>query len=183
MDRLADELLKDILSPQMLVPDEVFANQDSTSPFAKVTRSASDVLLVCKRWMRVATPPLYATVVIRTKAQAFALNMALSRNPQFGQSIKRLRLEGAFGEFLTPKIIKLMPGVAHLCFTLGVYSDDKIGGLQAAFTTLQPQEVTLTLCQPRRVSNKVHARLVDSLCDAIPKWSSLVGVGYQASSL
>ncbi|KAH7050361.1 hypothetical protein BKA62DRAFT_459626 [Auriculariales sp. MPI-PUGE-AT-0066] len=95
--KLADELLKDILSPPLLVPDDMFANRDTVSPFSKVDRSAADVLLVCKRWMCVGTPALYHTVVLRSMAQAKALASALRRCPDFGTYIRRLRVEGSYG--------------------------------------------------------------------------------------
>ncbi|EJD39115.1 hypothetical protein AURDEDRAFT_187555 [Auricularia subglabra TFB-10046 SS5] len=181
MDKLADELLKMILSPPLLVPDELFADGGTVSPFSKATSSASDVLLACKRFMRVATPALYETVIIRTKAQASALQAALTRNPEFGRYVRRLRLEGAYGKQLA-KIIPLMPHVSDFCFTLSVYSDDSLAALTTAFTKLQPIRVVLTLVDERRARNKMHATLVSMLCCAIPTWTKLRHFSYAFSS-
>ena len=90
IDKLADELLKEILAPQLLVSEELFADTGTTSPFSKAERSSSDVLLVCKRWMRVATPPLYHTVVIRSMAQAKALTRALKSSRRVGAGVSSL---------------------------------------------------------------------------------------------
>ncbi|KAH7102768.1 hypothetical protein BKA62DRAFT_698763 [Auriculariales sp. MPI-PUGE-AT-0066] len=179
MNKLADELLKEILAPPLLVADQMFADQGSTSPFSRVTHSASDVLLVCKRWMRVATPALYHTVVIRTEAQAYALNIALTRNSSFGRFVRRIRLEGAYGQYLTPPIVNTMPHVQHLCFTLGVYADDKLG-LAAAFKVWPLQHITLTLCQPRRARNLTHKKLVQQLCTAIEASTTLTSFAFSA---
>ncbi|KZV79677.1 hypothetical protein EXIGLDRAFT_734445 [Exidia glandulosa HHB12029] len=148
--KFPDELIKEMLSPPLLVPDALFADTGPVSPFAKATSSASDVLLVCKRWMRVGTPALYETVIIRSTAQAQALEMALTRNPEFGRFVKKLRLEGVYGEYITSKIIATMTRVTDFCFTVSIYSADKLAGLTKALDMFEPKRIILTLNNQKR---------------------------------
>ncbi|KAF7319604.1 F-box domain-containing protein [Mycena chlorophos] len=79
---LPDELISEILSPALKVPEKLFSNLSPISPFAKYSVSTSSILLVCKAWLRVATPLLYDVVILRSKAQAKALGDALKLNPK-----------------------------------------------------------------------------------------------------
>lgn len=97
-ENLPDELVSEILSPGLRVPDDMSLKTSAVSPFANpASVSSSVVLLVCKAWLRVATPLLYHTVVIRSKAQAGALIPAVKGNHDPGRFIKKLRVEGGFG--------------------------------------------------------------------------------------
>ncbi|KZV89020.1 hypothetical protein EXIGLDRAFT_838813 [Exidia glandulosa HHB12029] len=160
--KFPDELIKEMLSPPLLVPDALFADTGPVSPFAKATSSASDVLLVCKRWMRVGTPALYETVIIRSTAQAQALEMALTRNPEFGRFVKKLRLEGVYGEYITSKIIATMTRVTDFCFTLSIYSADKLAGMTKALDMFEPKRIVLTLNDPKR-RNSQNRTLIKKL--------------------
>lgn len=171
--KLADELLKEILSPQLLVPDELFADTGAVSPFSKATYSAGDVLLVCKRWMRVATPSLYHTVIIRSLAQAQALAAALTSNPDFGRHIKRLRIEGAYGEHLA-KIAPVASGIVDFCFTLSIWADAGTGGLLKLLPAINPERVWITTSPPKIIKNKKHSVVVKTLSSSIPRWTKLV---------
>ncbi|KAJ7086193.1 hypothetical protein C8R44DRAFT_538296, partial [Mycena epipterygia] len=76
--------------------------------------SSSSVLLVCKSWLRVATPLLYAVTIIRSKAQAHAFQATLRSTSDLGRFIKRLRVEGGFGAVIyrilqnTPNVIDIL---------------------------------------------------------------------------
>ncbi|KAH7106603.1 hypothetical protein BKA62DRAFT_826104 [Auriculariales sp. MPI-PUGE-AT-0066] len=170
--KLADELLKDILSPPLLVPDDMFANRDAVSPFSKVDRSAADVLLVCKRWMRVGTPALYHTVVLRSMAQAKALASALRRCPDFGTYIRRLRVEGSYGEHIW-QAVKTAPNITELCLSLTVYSDVKVDGMVKSIAMLNPTRVILTVSPEKKIKNKNQDALIAALCKGIKKWSQM----------
>ncbi|KZV79166.1 hypothetical protein EXIGLDRAFT_846808 [Exidia glandulosa HHB12029] len=178
--KLADELLKEILSPPLLVPDELFADTGDVSPFSKATYSAADVLLVCKRWMRVATPALYATVVIRSLAQAQALVFALKRSPDFGRYIKKLRLEGAFGQHLAV-LATTAPNITDLCFSLAIYADSNVKGLLKLLAAVSPERVILTTAPAKVIKNKGHAEVVRTLCDSIPQWTRLRAFSFSSS--
>ncbi|KAH7106606.1 hypothetical protein BKA62DRAFT_826107 [Auriculariales sp. MPI-PUGE-AT-0066] len=180
--KLADELLKEILSPPLLVPDDMFAHRGAVSPFSRVERSAADVLLVCKRWMRVGTPALYHTVVLRSMAQAKALASALRRCPDFGTYIRRLRVEGSYGEYIW-QAVKTAPHITELCLSLTVYSDANVGGMVKSLDNLNPVHVTLTLSPEKRLHNKNQDSLVSALCRNIRGWPRLHSFSFSSSEV
>ncbi|KAJ7668962.1 hypothetical protein B0H17DRAFT_848571, partial [Mycena rosella] len=94
---LPDEISSEILSPALKVFDDMFSDMSDVSPFAHYSPSTSAYLLVCKDWLRVATPLLYHVVVLRSKAQANALELVLPNKPAFGRFTKKLRVEGGYG--------------------------------------------------------------------------------------
>ncbi|KZV85635.1 hypothetical protein EXIGLDRAFT_841322 [Exidia glandulosa HHB12029] len=168
--KLPDELLREILAPQLRVADELFADAGQVSPFSRTEYSASVVLQVCKRWMRVCTPWLYETVVIRSEAQAQALAGALTRNPQFGKYIRKLRIEGAYGRFL-PTVVDVATNVTDLCFTLTLWSSFDVAGLVKGLRTFNPRRVIITLHQ--QVTNMKQDLVLETLCARIPEWTNL----------
>ena len=176
MNSLADELIRLIMEPVFIVSENYFAANGPFSPFATVSQSTGEFLRVCKQWMRITTPLLYETVVIRSRAQAYSLNLALSRCPDFGRFTRRLRLEGVYGDFLTPDIYETMPNVKQLCFTETISQKDNINGLQRAFKLFDVERVVLTLheCYGTQ-ANRARGRLIEGLRDAIiTRWSNLV---------
>jgi len=70
--------------------------------------------------------------------------------------------------------MRTMPRVQHLCFTLGVYADDRLHGLSTALQLYPLQHITLTCCQPKRTRNKAHKKLVQHLCESIESSTTLV---------
>src|SRR5262245_24007930 len=111
--KLPDELLNEILSPALSIPDNEFASTSERSPFSSVSQSSSAMLLVCKRWLRVAYVLLYHTAVIRSPGQAQALANSLKTNKTLGRHIKKLRLEGGYGA-ATHRIFTLAPNITDL---------------------------------------------------------------------
>jgi len=67
--KLPDEILKEILYPVLQVDDHSFSDTSAKSPFSLMNYSNSEILVVCKRWLRVATPLLYNVVILRSTAQ------------------------------------------------------------------------------------------------------------------
>lgn len=170
---LADEMLQSILAPPLRVPDAMFQDVGLVSPFSKVEQSASDVLLVCKRWMRVATPTLYHTVVIRSNAQAAALNAALTRNPDFGRHVRRFRLERPYPEYLNKTVTNTMPNIVDLCLPIGVLAADRPSDVYELLSISQPQHLLLVNYRPNH-SNATFNKLVSKICAAIQSWTGLV---------
>ncbi|KAH7096241.1 hypothetical protein BKA62DRAFT_720332 [Auriculariales sp. MPI-PUGE-AT-0066] len=170
--RLADELLKDILAPPLLVSDALFCNTDDVSPFSRVDSSASDVLLVCKRWLRVATPCLYETVVIRSTAQAHALRAALTRNPQFGTYVRRFRIENTYATYLNTKIIATMPNIRELVLPIGVMAADRPTDLYALVANPKIEHF-LVVDYRSRGCNVTRRKLLSKAIDAVATWKSL----------
>ncbi|KAH6909304.1 hypothetical protein BKA70DRAFT_1400209 [Coprinopsis sp. MPI-PUGE-AT-0042] len=131
--QLPDEIIKEILAPVLYVSDEAFSDMSANSnPFAKYDLSTSTILVVCKSWLRVATPLLYETVVLRSKAQAQALSGALKRNEQFGQFIEKLRIEGGYGTFVG-EILRRSPFLSELWISTTLYSNESVAGYLKGF--------------------------------------------------
>jgi hypothetical protein len=169
---LPDELIKEILTPALKVSDELFSDTSSTSPFSTYSRSTSAYLVVAKGWLRVATPLLYHVVVLRSKAQAQALEAALRNNPQLGTYIKKLRIEGGYGTALY-SIIKSAPNVTDLFVSLEIWSSDSVSGLCRGLPKMNPTRVILH-DPPKRIFNSLVDKLFDVLCECVKSWERLV---------
>ncbi|KAF8209332.1 hypothetical protein K438DRAFT_1960329 [Mycena galopus ATCC 62051] len=169
---LPDEIISEILSPALRVSDELFRhNNGYVSPFAKYSESTSAYLLVCKSWLRVATPLLYNIVVLRSKAQAKALSLALSGNKELGQFIKKLRVEGGYGAPMHI-ILKCSPNISDLFLSLEIYSSDNTSGLCKGLPLISPTRLILQdLYKP--LENKVISPLLEALIKSISKWDRL----------
>ncbi|KAJ7790352.1 hypothetical protein B0H14DRAFT_2396487 [Mycena olivaceomarginata] len=135
---IPDELILEILSPGLRVPEATFSdtaplNAMHDSDPVKSTVSSSAVLLVCKAWLRVATLVLYHVIVIRSKAQARALEAALHDNPDLGKFIRRLRLEGGFGASMQ-KILNHAGNITDIFISLEIHASDSTAGLAYGLT-------------------------------------------------
>ncbi|KAJ7073597.1 hypothetical protein C8F01DRAFT_1360452 [Mycena amicta] len=136
--------------------------------------SPSAYLLVNKSWLRVTTPLLYNTVVLRSKAQAKALERALSGNAILGQFIKQLRVEGGYGAPMH-RILKLSPNISHLYLTLVISSGDSTDGLCKGLALISPTSFILydTIHISHQAKNKMARNLVAAIVDVIPGWQKL----------
>lgn len=171
--KLAEETLRDILTLALDVPDDDFASTADVSPFALRQFSTADLLLVCKHWMRVATPLLYETVVLRSLAQSQALAKALKKNPEFAAYLKKLRIEGAFGAS-AGKNLSAATGLTDLCLSVDLSHKDNIRPLCQALDTVAPRRL-FVVGRPRE-NGPVRA-LTAGLMTASTFWSSLVSLG------
>ncbi|KAK7012884.1 F-box domain-containing protein [Favolaschia claudopus] len=170
---LPDEIISEILAPTLKISDELFSDTSEVSPFATCSgESTSTCLVVCKAWLRVATPLLYNTVPIRSKAQAKALSIALARNKQLGQFIKKLRVEGGFGSFMHT-ILQYAPNITDLYLSLEIYSSDVTSGLCKGLALINPTRLILQDGVGFRRENKMMAQLLAALSKAIAKWDNL----------
>ncbi|TDL29915.1 hypothetical protein BD410DRAFT_46665 [Rickenella mellea] len=140
MDRLPDEILKEILEPSLHIPDDEFSSigRARESPFGRTARNSSSLLIVSKRWMRVATPLLYEVVIIRSTAQAQALAYAIKSNKAFGLFIKKIRMEGGFGK-APAQFIASAPNIRDIFLTLDLWSSDNPAGLCSVFSGTRKQ--------------------------------------------
>ncbi|KAJ7915196.1 hypothetical protein B0H13DRAFT_2189598, partial [Mycena leptocephala] len=122
---LPDEIISEILTPVLRVSDHLFSDTSTKgrSPFATNTESTSAMLVVCKAWLRVATPLLYHIAILRSTAQAQALAAALKKNPDLVLFIKKPRTEGRYG-IAMHHILKISPNISDLVLSLQLYSSD-----------------------------------------------------------
>nr|GAT50280.1 predicted protein [Mycena chlorophos] len=170
MDRidLPDEILSEILTPALRVPDDAFS--DARVLGMSFTESSSAYLLVCKDWLRVATPLLYGVVILRSKAQAQALAVALQNNPDLGGFIKKLRLDGGYGRFMHT-ILQTTPNVSELFLMFSMGSTDSVSGLVKGLPLVNPSRFLVhNAC--RHVSAPGRA-LITAIVNCVPSWTKL----------
>ncbi|KAJ7069200.1 hypothetical protein C8F01DRAFT_1111851 [Mycena amicta] len=178
---LPDEIISEILSPALTVDDDVFTESCAhSSPFANFSESTSAYLLVCKSWLRVATPLLYNVVVIRSKAQAKALAGVLSKNGELGRFIKKLRVEGGYGAPMQT-ILKCSPNVTDLFLSLNMFALDTTDGLCKGFTHINPTK--LILDDDGCKNNKAISKLAEGLVAVIPEWDRLTTIDLSNMSI
>ncbi|KAF7331555.1 hypothetical protein MKEN_00034700 [Mycena kentingensis (nom. inval.)] len=173
---LPDEIISEIISPVLRISDQDFDNAACyTSPFASFSESTSALLVVCKAWLRVATPLLYNTVVIRSKAQAAALQTALRGNTQLGAFIKKLRVEGGFGAPMRG-ILQLAQNITDLFLVVSVWSSDPTTGLCTGLASINPRRLIIRDTNETG-PNKQNKELVKKVSECIKtRWSNLKSV-------
>ncbi|KAJ7465142.1 hypothetical protein FB451DRAFT_1041818 [Mycena latifolia] len=173
-NHIPDEIIHEILCPAIRVPDEAFSGSSAGgySPFASVVESSSAFLLVSKSWLRVGTPLLYSVVIIRSKAQAQALAIALRSNPDLGRFIKKLRVEGGYAISMH-KILQASKHITDLFITLNIDPYDNVCGLCRGLPLIDPVRGILHYI-PTSYIHKDTGKLVELLQECIPKWKNLV---------
>ncbi|KAJ6485376.1 hypothetical protein C8R47DRAFT_1047975 [Mycena vitilis] len=171
---LPDEILSEILSPALKVSEKMFSDTASTSPFASPSVSSSAPLLVCKAWLRVATPLLYHVAVLRSKAQARALQRSLRGNPDLGRFVKMLRVEGGFGPAMED-ILRNVPNVTDIFLSLQIHASDPTIGLVGGLQYINPTR--LIIFDDERVKNHLKNKHVQDLIRVLEarsrKWTNL----------
>ncbi|KAF5356187.1 hypothetical protein D9756_004307 [Leucocoprinus leucothites] len=169
---LPDEILKEILEPALQVPDDAFACVTGRSPFSNYNLTTSAYLLVCKDWLRVATPLLYSVVVLRSKAQIQALEETLLATPMLAGFIRKLRIESGYcGSLL--KILKSTKHLTDLCVSLEIYSDDNVSGFCKGMAYIQPRRLIMyDHRDPYKALNQKTLNLAETLRDYIPEWKA-----------
>ncbi|KAJ6535047.1 hypothetical protein B0H19DRAFT_1184787 [Mycena capillaripes] len=171
--RIPDEIVSEILTPLLKHPDKVFSDRSEQPLLARY--SSSTYLLVCKAWLRVSTPLLYNVVILRTTAQAEALQTVLKSNKEFGLFIKKLRVEGGFGNAMQA-ILKCAPNITDLFLTFLIWGSDNVKGLCSGIALVNPRRVIVVDADGWDVKpkeNKQVTQLFNSLLDLIPKWDNL----------
>jgi hypothetical protein len=167
--RIAEELLAMILAPSLTVPYTQLTSRNSATFGGNDLVPSSSALLVCKQWLRVATPLLYETVVIRSTGQSDALVDALQSNPEFARYIKNVRLEGSYAGAYDN--LKRCKNLSTLVLLLNVYSDSRITSLSRALPLIDPTHVFLY--DSSAIDNAKLRQLFTTLCNVIPTWKNL----------
>ncbi|KAJ7681522.1 hypothetical protein B0H17DRAFT_1076266, partial [Mycena rosella] len=170
--RIPDEILNEILSPALKVPEEAFSAPSTgfQSPFYR-DESSSAFLLVSKSWLRVATPLLYNVVIIRSKAQAQALAIVFRANPDLGRFVRKLRVEGGYASSMH-KILQTSKNITDLFITLDMPRSDNTCGLCRGLPLIDPARVIIH-CSPTYYTRRGGGKLVDVLTECIQKWKNL----------
>jgi hypothetical protein len=169
-----DEIISEILSLSAIkISDDAFSDTQEISPFASYSHTTSAFLLVCKDWLRVATPLLYNVVIIRSKAQAQALEAALKSNKDLGAFIKKLRVEGGYG-LPMKTILKASPNITDLFLSLAIWSSDGVSGLCQSLHLIDPVRLILYDSDLEPRDNKQNLQLVGKVAACIQFWKRLV---------
>jgi hypothetical protein len=149
---------------------DVFANRSPQQLLAHRNETAH-LLLVCNRWRRVVTPLKYETVIVTSQAEASILASILSRG-QVGSYVKKLRIEGGFGQALH-KVLSQVPRLVYLFVSLDITSESKGAGLCAGLKLVNPRY--LILRDRRILGNKGVHSVVDTLITCMKtSWTNLV---------
>ncbi|KAL5525638.1 hypothetical protein ACEPAG_6974 [Sanghuangporus baumii] len=151
---LPDELVKEILSEILSVPEDEFSYVGPSSPFGRKVSSSSDVLLVSKRWLRIGTPLLHECVVLRSSAQANSFYGFIKGKvgSQVKGYVRRMRLEGSFGA-VVGKIFAILPGISDLYLRLPVTREENVHGLVQGLPKLNPTRVIFELSSSKLWKN------------------------------
>jgi hypothetical protein len=175
MSVLPDEIISEILSPALKVSDELFSDTSDVSPFAKYSPSTSAYLVVCRDWLRVATPLLYNVVVLRSRSQANALEKVLETHKEFGRFIKKLRVEGGYG-IAMHTILKCAPNITDIFLSLAIWSSDNTQGLCKGLPLINPRRVILVESPRVRkpLKNQNLTALTKVILACIVKWDNMV---------
>ncbi|KAJ7030862.1 hypothetical protein C8F04DRAFT_714729 [Mycena alexandri] len=170
---LPDEIISEILSPALKVSDERFSDTSDVSPFAKYELSTSAYLVVCKDWLRVATPLLYNVIVLRSRSQANALEKVLQKHKDFGRFIRKLRVEGGYGMAMHT-ILKSAPNITDIFLTLKIWSEDSTQGLCKGLPLINPHRVILVDPRERKArKNQNLTALTTVLLRCIREWDNM----------
>ncbi|KAK7044829.1 F-box domain-containing protein [Favolaschia claudopus] len=178
VNSLPDEIISEILTPALRVSDDAFSTMyrigQTDSPFMNFSESSSAYLVVCKNWLRVATPLLYNVVALRSKAQAQALAATLTANPELGRFIKKLRVEGGYAISMH-KVLKFSPNITDIYISLDIHSPDNATGLCRGLPLLDPIRVILDLGPSSHYSVSQNGqKLLATLVECLLKWKRLV---------
>ncbi|KAJ7611972.1 hypothetical protein DFH06DRAFT_1243803 [Mycena polygramma] len=169
---LPDEIVAEILSPALKVPEHLFSDTSLKSPFASYSCSSSSALLVCRSWLRVATPLLYAVVILRSKAQVRAFHAALQSTPSLGPLVKKPRVEGGFGNVMH-QILQTTPNVSDILLSLQIHSSDSSAGLALGLPLINPTRLIILDDPSNPLKNKAVVQLMVALKIRVPKWTHL----------
>lgn len=171
---LADETLLQILSYALAISNEDFlsVSNKGDSPFhAQHSYWSPTVPLVCKRWLRIATPVVYGTVVLRAGSQAQALVQTLGAHPEFGSFVRRLRVEGGFGAPVG-KILQAAAQLRELHISLDLTSKDNVKAMCKALPAVNPACLSLSV-RFRNFQIAVITAVVQGIRDAAKSWTTL----------
>ncbi|KAJ6556669.1 hypothetical protein B0H10DRAFT_1967612 [Mycena sp. CBHHK59/15] len=132
-------------------------------------------LLVCKSWLRVSTPLLYHVVILRSKAQARALQNALRSNKDLGRFIKKLRVEGGFGNPVY-HILQCAPNITDIFLSLHLHSSDPASGLALGLPRINPSRIIIYDDSRKTLKNKGVVELICSIESSSKKWTKLAAI-------
>jgi hypothetical protein len=144
-------------------------------------RSRTAALLVCKSWLRIATPAFYKTVLLQSEEQAIMLSSTLVTNPSLGRYVRTLVIMGVWSALRD--VVKLCPGVVSLDLTLDGPRDsvamgqmEEIGMVLSGLQSLDIRYFSLRKLPNAYLTEFKPCFIISHLSRIIPKWKRLVSV-------
>ncbi|KAJ7051347.1 hypothetical protein C8F01DRAFT_1175098 [Mycena amicta] len=176
-NRAPDEILAEILRPLLKHSDAAFSDTSEKPLLAVGGFEVSSYLLVNKAWLRASTPLLYSVVILRTTAQATALERVLKRYPDIGNYILKLRVEGGFGTAMHT-ILKCATRLRELFISLVIAASDDVAGLCSGLPLVNPHSVYIHdknyIGRGNGFSRTPKVdKLLRTVVSLIPKWRNL----------
>jgi F-box-like len=180
-NNLPNELIREILLPVLDVPNDMLRDLSDTSPFWRPSHiSTSSLVAVCKTWMDIATPLLYHVVILRSKAQAYALARTLRKHKELGAHIKKFRVEGAYGASMRT-IITEAPNITDLCISFDIRSSDSVKGLCSSLSLINPRCLVVLDALEER-TNTSCKDLAAKITSCLKTWTNMVSELFVHSS-
>lgn len=174
-----EEVLERILALCVDAQTDAFANPSWHT--RQVSRRASSILLVNKTFLRIATPLLYNTVVIRSSHQLTTiLDNVFRPNPELATFVKTVAISGGSYDDLDD-FVRLCVNLEEFDMTLdnSPWERDvreKFGqsliGMKKIKSLVVRKDAYLTQEKPKLLMNQ--------LSNAITAWTSLVGFSLSA---
>lgn len=183
--QVPEEIIREILE-YTLWPDPVshWLNESAevreTEVGGPTAKRSANVLAVCKRWLRVATPIFYRYILLSTPEQVQTLADVLRSNPDIGRVVRHLRLEGGYGRALET-VLKNLPNVETLSVNVYVPSNGRTTGLTRALSILNPSRLYLRDNRRRRYrpANKPTNVTRQAVFQCMKQWKQLVSDAFR----
>ncbi|GJE91803.1 hypothetical protein PsYK624_079540 [Phanerochaete sordida] len=132
-----EELLQEVLRHAIIRPMDDFSQLPHLRYLTRRVHGhapgsrRSCILVVCRRWYRVALPLLYTRVRLAEPEHTKAVARVVQHRPELGGAIRHLRLDGGHGKELYA-LLKLAPNVESLYLSLDATSKDSVAGFRRA---------------------------------------------------
>jgi hypothetical protein len=174
---LPEELLYEILTYCLTQPLDIFMEYKPANPWWRCPGStggneSTDILLVCKRWHRVATPLTYRQICLacdQSSAKAARLALTLGEKPRLGKAVRHLKITTTATRQFTSlhDIIKLSPNIeaVYIHMDYAPASHSAIALFSCLLEAMNPSQLYL-------VDTDTHSGV--SPIDASPFYSTLI---------
>lgn len=137
---LPEELVLYILALCLDLPAEDFLRFPTLDGTRKTIARNTDLLLVSRRWLRIGSPLLFASLRLSGPSHTATVARLLSSNPGLGDSIHNLRIEGDCGDGLRG-VLQLAPNIQRLYVALDQKTNARTESLRLALRYISPREV------------------------------------------
>lgn len=176
---IPDETLHEVLSHAVRVYSFTH-NLEFGGPYGSHSPT-TNALLVCKRWLRVATPVFYQYVRVANAKQMQKLAQTLRAHPQLGLMIRGLYLSGGYGINLYA-VARHAPNIQDLFICPNMTSKDSNAGFLRALSLLKPKRLHVGCENGPSRSVKVQ-QLRQALLRGVQEWTTLVSPRYISVTL